>query len=251
MIMMISSIHDFLILNCYRQGDTFTPAFRISRTYVKSNKFFRIGELGITHSICEAVDWYYIEHLKMPDCSDHRNAKHLALQPDLESCYSHKLANIISNHQEPSSIVFQTDYIHNCVPLFIKMQCRKVVRSYEYTLALQIPIKYTGSPIKATKIPHTIDDYFKTLTAYIAKITHELHAGIVNHFYVNHLYITAKFLWFDEMAKRNAFIEKKLISERDLYDHNWCYQQINDSLSILASGGTFADIMPKRKRVLR
>lgn len=248
---MINSIHDLLVLNCYRQSDTFTPAFRISRSYVDSSKLFRISEAGIHHAICEAIDWYYIEYLNQPDCNEHIAARIQALKPELEAFYSEKLANMIALHHSPSSIVFKTDYLHNSVPTFIKLQCRKVSRSFEYTLALQIHEKHTGKPIKATKIPRTINDYFKTLVAYIAVVTHEIHNGVIRHEYINHLYLTAKFQWFDEMAKRKAFIEKKLITERSCYDHTWLYQQIENDLFVLQAGGTLSDIMPKRKRVTR
>ncbi|WP_318441733.1 hypothetical protein [Photobacterium leiognathi] len=248
---MINSIHDFLVLNCYRQGNTLTPAFRISRTYADSCKFFRITEQGIHSAILEAVDWYYIDFLNKPDSDAHKEARARALDPVLEECYANKLANMISNHSNPNAITFKPDYLHNNAPIFIKLQCRKVVRSFEYTLALQIPKGQAGKPIKATKIPRTIDDYFRTLAAYIATVTHETNDDVINHEYINHLYVTAKFQWFDEMAKRNAFVEKKLITERSAYDHQWFYQQVMNDLSALKHGSVLSQLMPKRKRVVR
>ncbi|PSW29148.1 hypothetical protein C9J21_19880 [Photobacterium phosphoreum] len=235
------NIYNFITANCYAEKGKLIPCFLISRRYTKTTKLFKISESGIQAAIGTAINWYFNEH-------QHKDkSKYLALcrNPAVEAHYADLIAKKISSSIK--EVKFSTSYLVNDQPMYIKVNDRNKVHG-EYSLNLHIKKTRDNISIRLSKIVHKVDDYFETLTSYIAIVTNVVMNNEINPFYANHLYIQAKYTWFNEMVVNKAFIESKSATLRTHYDHYWFYNTINKKLEQLMGGCRYKDLMPTRKR---
>lgn len=238
------NIYDFITANCYVEKGKLIPCLLISRRYTKTTKLFKIGEYGILPAIEAAITWYFAN---TKDIEPSRKSSYLSLikNDSVEAHYADLIANKISSSDK--EIKFSTGYLANNQPMYIKINGRNDLH-LEYSLNLHIKKASNGESIRISKIPHEVDDYFETLTSYIAIVTNTVMNNELNPFYVNHLYILAKYSWFNDMVDRNIFVEPKPFILLSHYDHYWFYDAINRKLQLLIDGYEYKKLMPSRKR---